>query len=99
MPCFTLGFTRQVAGRCARLFGSFTASDSRVRSSTRCECGTVTAHPCRCRPNHFARVGEKTVPQTEKAQTENPSRDQILQRIRDGLRTAVKFEEPATASD
>jgi L-lactate dehydrogenase complex protein LldG len=49
------------------------------------------------------RVGEKTVPQTEKVQTEeehaeNPSRDQILQRIRAGLRTAVP-EPAATASD
>jgi len=33
------------------------------------------------------------VPQTERAQTENPSRDQILQRIRAGLRTVVA--EPA----
>jgi L-lactate dehydrogenase complex protein LldG len=45
------------------------------------------------------RVGEKTVPQTEKARIENPSRDQILQRIRAGLRTTVKVEEPAAASD
>lgn len=42
-------------------------------------------------------VGEKTVPQTEKAQAENPSRDRILQRIRAGLRTAIA--EPAAASD
>jgi L-lactate utilization protein LutC len=40
-------------------------------------------------------VGEKTVPQTE-----NSSRDQILQRIRAGLRTVVALEETtATASD
>jgi len=44
------------------------------------------------------RVGEKTVPQTEKAQTENSSRDQILQRIRAGLRTAV-LEPAAMGSD
>jgi len=39
------------------------------------------------------------VPQTEKAQTENSSRDQILQWIRAGLRAAVKVEEPAAVSD
>ena len=49
------------------------------------------------------RVGEKTVPQTEegqteKAQTENSSRDQILQRIRTGLRTVVA-EPVAMGSD
>ncbi|MFZ0796347.1 MAG: LUD domain-containing protein [Terriglobales bacterium] len=37
------------------------------------------------------------MPQTEKAQTENSSRDQILQRIRAGLGTAV-LEPAATAS-
>lgn len=39
------------------------------------------------------------MPQTEKSQTQNPSREQILQRIRAGLRTTVKVEEPPAASD
>lgn len=40
------------------------------------------------------------MPQTDRAQSENPSREQILQRIRAGLRTPVKVEEPAaTTSD
>ena len=39
------------------------------------------------------------MPSTDKAQIDNPSRDQILQRIRTGLRTAVKVEEPAVAFD
>lgn len=38
------------------------------------------------------------MPQAEKAQSENSSREQILERIRAGLRTAVKVEEPAAAA-
>lgn len=40
------------------------------------------------------------MPQAEKTQSENSSREQILERIRAGLRTVVKVEEPAaTASE
>jgi L-lactate utilization protein LutC len=39
------------------------------------------------------RVGEKALVQTKEVQTENPSRDRILERIRAGLRTVVP--EPA----
>jgi L-lactate dehydrogenase complex protein LldG len=44
------------------------------------------------------RAGEKTVPQTEKAPTDNSSRARILERIRAGLRTVIP-EPPAMASE
>jgi L-lactate dehydrogenase complex protein LldG len=44
------------------------------------------------------RAGEKTVPQTEKAPTENSSRARILDRIRAGLRIAAP-EPPAMVSE
>ena len=53
-------------------------------SLIRCGCGIVIARPCLCHPNRSAHAGEKIL-----VQTENPSRERILERIRTGLRTIV----------
>lgn len=67
------------------------AWDSLARSLIRCGCGTAAGRLCRCRQNRFALVGGKVLQQTE-----NSSRDRILERIRAGLRAPAP--EPAETS-
>src|SRR5438552_18965085 len=67
------------------------AWDSLARSLIRCGCGTAAGRLCRCRLNRFALVGGKVLQQTE-----NSSRDRILERIRAGLRAPAP--EPAETS-
>src|SRR5208283_3476130 len=92
--------TRSEDRSCAKHYGCFTHSDWREQRSTRCACGTAIARPCRCHANRSASVGEKTVPQTKDVPTNeveisNPSREQILESIRTGLRTVIPEPSPA----
>src|SRR5579871_799256 len=63
----------------------------REQCSIPCGPGVVSAHPCRCRGNHSGRAGrksfQKTIREGALVAASNPSREAILARIRDGLRT------------
>src|SRR5438270_7549871 len=58
---------------------------------TRCACGAANGRPCRCRGNLSGRAGKESFPKMSwegtAMATSNPSREAILARIRDGLRT------------
>src|SRR5690349_4831809 len=60
------------------------------RLSIRCVPGAANAHRCPCLPSRFVHFGRKEWGKSwgrRRMAANNPSRDVILQRIRDGLRT------------
>ena len=92
--CYIQEFTDWRGGWGAQLCAFFIGWDWLVRSWIRCGHGTAAARPCHCRQNHFAAAGEGILQPTD-----NPGREQILQRIGAALRTPSPHRSDAVSGE